>query len=304
MALYSFRERPLRFGLGVGCVLFVGVGLVQSEGRTLTRERNFFGVVAVAQPLDDYLVLRHGTTVHGAQNLDPQRRREPLTYFTRSGPLGLAIEAWHDRLHNARVAVTGLGAGTIGCYAQPGQQWTFYEIDPAVERIAHDPDYFTYLSECIPDARIVLGDARLKMRDAPDAHYDLIILDAFSSDSVPVHLLTKEAVALYLSKLAADGLIVFNISNRYLDLVPVLAGLAQSHGLSGRFRSDLIVTEEDQDRLKYPSKWAVMARRDFDLGSVATNPHWQRFPPTFIETTWTDDFSNIFKSLIVWPKAQ
>ncbi len=301
MALYSFRERPLRFGLGIGCVLLVGSTLVQSEGTTLLRERNFFGVVAVAQPHDGYYVLRHGTTIHGAQSLDPNRRREPLTYFSRTGPLGLAMDAWREKLADARVAVTGLGAGTIACYAQTGQAWTFYEIDPAIERIARDPDYFNYLKECVPNARVILGDARLKMRDAVDSGYDLIILDAFSSDSVPVHLLTREAVALYLSKLADGGVIVFNISNRYMNLVPVLAGLAESHDLVVRYRNDLVLSEDDHKNLKYPSSWAVMARRDADLGGLGDQPEWLRLPANQSQFIWTDDFSNIFNTLVFWP---
>ena len=268
MALYSFRERPLRFGLGIGCVLLVGNTLVQSEGITLMRERNFFGVVAVAQPLDDYYVLRHGTTVHGAQSLDADRRREPLTYFTRSGPLGQAMAAWQDQLAGASVAVTGLGAGTIACDAQPGQDWTFYEIDPAVERIARNPAYFTYLRDCLPDGRVILGDARLQMRGAIDGSYDLIILDAFSSDSVPVHLLTREALELYLSKLAIGGVLVFNISNRYLDLVPVLAGLAESHDLIGRYQSDLVLTGAAIRRM-----------------GVLPNGDWERKVPVKLETS-------------------
>lgn len=179
IALYSFRARALRFGLGVGVVLFVGAFWFHDRGGTLLRERNFFGVVAVASPIAGYNMLRHGTTVHGAQSLDPARRAEPLTYFSLGGPLGQAMTAWAPRLGVAAIAVTGLGVGSIACYRQPGQRWTFYEIDPAVERIARDARYFTYLAHCAPDAEVVLGDARLRVAEAADGGYAVMILDAF-----------------------------------------------------------------------------------------------------------------------------
>ena len=132
------------------------------------------------------------------------------------------------------VAIVGLGAGTLACYAEPGDDWTYYEIDPAVVDIARDPNRFTYLAACAPDMPIVLGDARLTLADAPDGHYDVILVDAFASDTMPVHLMTKEAMALYLRKLKPDGIVALHVSSRYMELVSVVAGIAQANGLVTR----------------------------------------------------------------------
>ena len=178
------------------------------SGRLLHIERSFFGVVRVTHDAERNVHrLFHGSTLHGQQSLDPALRREPSTYFTRSGPIGQVFEAIGPRLDQpgAQVAIVGLGAGTLASYARPGQNWTFYEIDPVVERIARDPRFFTYLRDCQAEVvDIVLGDARFRAARAPDHAYRLIVLDAFSSDAVPVHLLSREAIRLYRAKLA-DG---------------------------------------------------------------------------------------------------
>src|SRR5262249_31990557 len=156
--------------------------------------------------------------------LDPGRRREAGSYFHRTGPVGQLFDALGETGAPRHVGVTGLGIGTLVSYGRSGQAWTFYEIDPAVVRVAEDDRYFTYLSDARAagiEVRIVPGDARLQMVGAPEKAYDLLFLDAFSSDSVPVHLLTVEALELYLSKLADGGVLALNISNRYLDLEPV-----------------------------------------------------------------------------------
>lgn len=298
--LYSFRNRPLRFGLGVGMMMAVGLTVGHGQGTTLVRERTFFGVIEVAAMDSGYHVLYHGTTVHGAQSLHPARRREPLTYYTRTGPLGQAMAALADGLDGARIAVTGLGAGTIACYAQPHQQWTFYEIDPSVERIARDERYFTYLRDCMPEAEVVLGDARLRFKDAPDNHYRLVILDAFSSGAIPVHLLTREALELYLAKLEEDGVLVVNLSNRHLNLAPVLGSLVGSLGLVGRYQFERDLSAEENERLKRPSTWAVVARRAEDLRGLDEDERWLPLPEKPGTGMWTDDFSNVFQALMWW----
>jgi spermidine synthase len=289
LALVAFRAHPLRLGVATGLALMVGVFFVHDQGGTLARSRNFFGAVAV---VDDgpYRLLMHGTTVHGVQGREGAERLEPLAYFTREGPLGHVFAALKERLAGARIAVTGLGAGAIACYAEPGQDWTFYEIDPAVVAIARDPRYFTLLRDCAPDARVVLGDARLTLAEAPDAHYRLIILDAFSSDSVPVHLINREAVRLYLAKLEAGGVLVFNITNRYLDLVPVLAALATDAELVGYVRGDAAVEPE---RHRYSSGWVIVGRSTADIASLAADPRWVALAAVRNGRPWTDDFSNV-----------
>jgi len=289
LALIAFRAQPLRLGVTTGLALMVGVFFVHDQGGTLARSRNFFGTVAV---VDDglYRLLMHGTTVHGVQGRDGVERLEPLAYFTREGPLGHVFAALKERLGGARIAVTGLGAGAIACYAEPGQSWTFYEIDPTVVAIARDPRYFTLLRDCAPEARIVLGDARLTLAEAPDAHYRLIVLDAFSSDSVPVHLINREAVRLYLAKLEAGGVLVFNITNRYLDLVPVVAALANDAGLIGYVRGDQAVEPE---RHRYSSGWVVLGRSIVDVAGFAADPRWVALAAVRHGRLWTDDFSNV-----------
>ena len=194
------------------------------------------------------------------QNLDPTRRDQPLTYYTRSGPIGQVLADLTVRQAQARVAVIGLGAGSLACYKQPDQAWTFYEIDPSVVRIARDPRYFTYLRDCAPDLGILLGDARLSLVSAPDHAYDLIVLDAYSSDSIPVHLLTREALALYVRKLAPGGVLAFHISNLYLDLKPALGNLARDADWPACPRDDLVLNTEEQANGKTASQWAILGR--------------------------------------------
>jgi hypothetical protein len=262
------------------------------------RERNFFGVLRVeATPANDLRFLFHGTTLHGMQSLLPAARREPLGYFHRAGPVGRVFDALGGSRKD--VAVVGLGAGTLAAYAQPGQRWTFYEIDPAVERLASDPRYFTYLADARErgaDAGVVLGDARLRLRDS-DRTYDLIILDAFSSDTVPVHLLTREALRVYLARLADDGLLAFHISCLHVRLHPVVGNLAKDAGLACRIRQDLKISQADMRAGKLTSEWVVLARRPEALGPLANDPHWPPLPGDPASPVWTDDYSNLFRAI-------
>jgi len=311
LACATAGRRPVRFALVVASVLAAG-GLSQGPGgRLLYIERNFFGVVRVTHDAERNVHrLFHGSTLHGQQSLDPALRDQPSTYFTRSGPIGQVFDAIRPRLDQpgARVAIVGLGAGTLASYAGPGQHWTFYEIDAAVERIARDPRFFTYLQDCrAAVVDILLGDARVRLRDAPDHAYRLIVLDAFSSDAVPVHLLSREAIRLYRAKLALGGMLAFNLSNRYVDLDPVIGRQAEDLGLSCRVRYDLDLSDDEQRAGKQPSIWAVMAATEGDLGSLVADSRWQ--PPALRpgSAVWTDDYSDLASYLIMirargsWP---
>ncbi len=198
-----------------------------------------------------------------------------------------------------QVGVIGLGTGSMAAYAQPEQRFTFYEIDPAVIRIAADPKLFTFLQQCQGQWEVIEGNARLQLANAADGQYDTLILDAFSSDSIPMHLLTQEALQLYCRKLKPDGILVLHITNRYLNLQPVLAALAEKNNLVCLGRADLKVSEEEQRNGKYPSRYLVMARRQSDLGNLPENPHWSR--PALLAGVhgWTDDYSNIL-SVLCW----
>lgn len=190
-----------------------------------------------------------------------------------------------------------MGAGALGTYVKPAQALTFYEIDPLVAAIAKDTRYFTYLSQCSPSAQIVLGDARLKLRDAPDAHYGLIVLDAFSGDSIPMHLVTKEALALYTRKLAPGGIIAFHVTNLYFNLAPTLGNLARDAKLTAYIGNDSFLTQAQIDSGKLPSIWVVMAHQTGDLSPLlASNTatfRWQPPPDRPNARLWTDDYSNL-----------
>ena len=297
---YSFRFRPWRLGLGLGVLIFAGMWFVVQPQRVLLQERNFFGVSKVAE--DDagrYRILTHGSTIHGAQSLDPAERREPLTYFHRGGPLGQIFAVFSGPRAKQEVAIIGLGTGTITGYAQAGQRFTFYEIDPAIERIAWNPRYFTYLSDCPAQVKVILGDARLSLRGAPESFYDMIILDAFSSDAIPIHLVTREALSLYLSKLKEGGILVFHISNRYLDLQPVLGNLARDAGLVSWGRDDKKQSKEELEKKRMVSSWVVMARTQADFRDLARDQRWRTVPVRPGDALWTDDFSNIW-SVFIW----
>jgi len=293
---YILRHRPLFLGLSVAAIMLGSIFHSGTGLRSLHVERNFFGVLRVTtDAAGTQHQLYHGDTVHGKQFVDSKRRCEPLAYYHRRGPLGEVFEEFDKRGASSRVAVIGLGSGTMAAYATPGQEWTFYEINPAVLAIAQNPNYFTYLSSCArAPMHIILGDARLKLQDAPDGQYSLIVLDAFSSDSIPVHLVTREALRLYLSKLAPGGMLAFHISNRSMDLSRVLAGLAGSESLAGFVRSDKV---READAGKDSSLWAVMARSEGHLGGLAANLHWKSLNAEPQPVVWTDDFSNILHVL-------
>jgi spermidine synthase len=239
-----------------------------------------------------------GDTVHGAEVLG-QSPPEPIGYHDRTGPFGqLYDELLPSDATNSPVAVLGLGAGVMACYAHPGQQWTFYEIDPLVERIARNTNLFTYLSDCPGQHNVVLGDARLKIAEAPDNEYGMIVGEAFSSDAIPVHLTTREAVDLYLRKLKSDGVLVMDISNRHLMLEPVVGDLAQDRGLVCYAQLD---TQTEGIPHKLASHFTVLARNTEDLGGVPNDPRWRpcRSNPDPSQSVWTDDFSNLV-STFAW----
>ena len=293
----GFWPRSLRFGLGIAGLLVVSLAGMRFSDRLLFVGRDFFGTRRVVLEHDGrYRQLINGTTIHGMQAVDITRRREPLAYYTRTGPAGDVFAVLVADDHPRRVAVIGLGVGALACYGRPGEQWTFYEIDPIVTRLANDRKYFSFLSECLPRHKLELGDARRSLVRAPDHRYDLIIMDAFSSDAIPVHLITREAVRLYVRKLAPGGLLAFHISNRHLDLEPVLAGVAEEAGLAGVTRHDNTLTDTDWERGKLPSHWVVLAHTR-DALEAFTDVGWKELSGGNRTRPWTDDFSNIVGAL-------
>jgi hypothetical protein len=259
--------------------------------------RSFFGVHKVVEVVDGKArLLYHGNTIHGAQRLRNDDGTPvtgalaPQTYYYPGGPYAEAIEAARAvRGGFGQVAVVGLGTGTLACHRQGGERWTFFEIDPEVIRIAHDPRRFEFMSRCAPQAPTILGDARLTLEASPD-RYDLIVLDAFSSDAIPVHLLTREAFTSYLSKLTPHGVIIVHISNRHLDLAPVLANMAQSQGLVAFLKED-VTAGDFMTTFRANARLVVLAREPADIGGIAAS--WTRLQPDPSSALWTDDYSNI-----------
>jgi len=294
---YSFSTRPLRFGLGLGALLLASSFYTQGAGTVLHRERTFFGVHSIlVDSQERYHLLSHGGTLHGRQSLDPSRECEPLTYYHPTGPLGQLFAALEDQTASWRVAAVGLGAGSIASYRKPLQEWTFYEVDSTVVQLARDSRFFTYLSKCSSDIKVVLGDARLSLAREPSNQFELLILDAYTSDSVPIHLITQQALQLYLDKITDHGLIIFHISNQYLDLTPVVANLAQDLGLVCFLKNDVFLSEQEKLLGKEPSQWAVMARHLEDLGDLIDDPVWKRLEGSG-GPVWTDSYSSILRVL-------
>ncbi|GAB2177525.1 spermidine synthase [Dongia sp. agr-C8] len=296
---FAARRKPVAMTLLAAAVLAAGSDI--SLRPELARYRSFFGVHRIELGGSDTVpvhFLMHGNTTHGAQFTDAARQREPLLYYAKAGPAGQAIAAMRAAQPVSPVGVIGLGAGAMACLRQPGEAWTYFEIDPAILATARNPEYFSYLENCTPDARVVLGDGRLKLALEPDDSYRLLVLDAFGSDSIPVHLLTREALDLYISKLQPGGMLLMHLSNRNIELLPAVARLAADRNLVGRFQ--FFPGASPADSLISPSEWAVLARDESDLGSLATDARWQRFPVLMKGRVWTDDYVDIL-SVIRWP---
>lgn len=279
----AFRGAVLAFGL-------ISLLVPRYDTNVIFRDRSFFGVLKVT---DDSAwgvrYLTNGTTLHGEQWLDPNYRHQPLTYYHRQGPVGQIFAAFQNEAPRP-LAFIGLGTGSLASYGRPGQDVTFFEIDEAVVRIARR--YFSYLDDCAGNLNIVMGDARLKLQESPDNHYGLIFVDAFSSDSIPVHLLTKEAVALYFRKLATDGIVAVHISNRYLDLEPIVGRLAMELDLKAYVMND----SKDDSVGKTASTWVVLARSKAHLRDL---PSRHFFPLDGFSWTrpWTDDYTSLYDIL-------
>jgi hypothetical protein len=295
VALLQFSERRVRFALGVAACL--AVAHVAASGHALDTARSFFGVYRVSLAEGRTIrVFQHGTTVHGAEYVDPARETEPLGYYNQAGPFGRFFAALAGR-DVKRVGVVGLGAGDLVCYAKSGQNWTFHEIDPEVERIARDPRWFHFLARCGDDPRVILGDARLTLAGVPDGHYDVLVIDAFSSDSIPVHLLTREALTLYRRKLAPNGVILFHISNRYLDLAPVLAALADDARMPARHLIDLSPVPSIA---RLSAEVVALGQPGSSLDFLDEAEGWRQMPAP--ARLWTDERSDII-SRIKWRGA-
>jgi hypothetical protein len=298
-ALLAFSQvaRPGRFVASLGAMVAAAALTWDPYGDVLHTERTFFGVYRVTASADGgKRSLYHGTTLHGVHALEGPDRDEPLTYYHRDGPFGQAFEALPVMRQSPRVVAIGLGVGSLAAYAGAGQRWTFLEIDPAVERIARRPEYFRHLDRCGARCEVVLGDARLSLAARPGERYGLVVLDAFNSDAIPMHLVTREAVALYLSRLTPDGVLAFHVSNRHLVLGPVLANLAADARLFAAEQVHL-VTRAEAETGRTGSDWVVMSKDRGAIDRLLADERWVRLTPQPSAPLWTDDFSNILSVL-------
>ncbi len=280
--------------LAVLAMLMLAQGGVDTLQTSLDglRSRSYFGIYTIRNFPDQHLrMLAHGTTLHGVQSILPALRDTPISYYGTKTGIGIALSGAQQFYGPAaRIGVVGLGTGTLACHAKPGEQWQFYEIDPAVLAFSKRR-IFTYLADCAPGARVLIGDARLELAKAAPASLDVLAIDAFSSDAIPLHLLTDEAFTVYLRALQPDGLLVIHISNRFIELEPVLAAAARHHGLSAEVRND-----NPADRVLYtPSSWVVLARTPARLAQVKAlapeSPFDRLMPPA--RKAWTDDHASI-----------
>ncbi len=295
ISLYLLRQRIV--GIGLGAVLILVVSYVSSfydGGDTLVQKRSFFGVKRVLYDAHaDRSLLIHGRIIHGLQNRAPDKENVPLAYYAENGPLGQVIGAFGAEPIN--IGVVGLGAGSLAAYASHARQMVFYEIDPDVEVMARDPRYFTFMKHCGDRCQVILGDGRLQLQHAPAENFGLLVLDAFSSDSVPVHLLSAEAVSLYLSKLSANGVLMFNASNKFLHIDAVIAAVADSLHLPAYVKRERDISPSEKARGRFRSTWVMIPK----------NPTHQP-PEGYLPLTkdlniapWTDRYSNLF-SVIRW----
>lgn len=292
---YRAVNQPRRYAFGVIAIYAACLFFFSGRGHLLEyRERTFFGTNKVERDGNGrFRMFFHGSTLHGQQFLDPERRHVASAYFSRRGPMGRIFDLARKGIPGfSQVGVVGLGAGTLATYAEQGDAWTFYELDPSVLRIAYDSGFFTFLRDSKAPLRFVLGDARLRLREAGDGGFDLLILDAFSSDSIPSHLLTREAVDLYWSKLRSDGMLVFNVSSRYFDFRPLLAALARESGARAYY-IDHDMSEDVSERTgAAPSSWIVMVRSGGVFTALGDDKAWTLLEDNETKA-WTDDYSNI-----------
>lgn len=283
--LYAYRWMPLRrrFALCI-LALIVGGAFVQDRGERRLTARSFFGVLRVVDEGEERHLL-HGTTLHGSQRRGERDRCVPMTYYAEPGPLGSFFEAERAREATGRTVAIGLGTGAVACYSVPQENWRILEINPDVRRIAGDPAWFTFLHNAEGRVHVDLADGRLGVEGERDGSIERIVVDAFNSDSVPAHLLTREALRLYVRKLRPHGRVAIHLSNRVLDLERVLGDVVTAEGLAARLSAPNDI-----------ASWAIVARSENDLADLNTRD-WPVLPRGEPSRAWTDDFSSLLSAI-------
>lgn len=282
---------PWRFGAALGALFIASSFLhTSANGEVIFSGRSFYGVHRVLDTANPPLRrLVHGNTTHGIESLEPGRRDVPLTYYSQQGPIGQIFESLNHQGYQEPVGLVGLGVGSLAAYGVPGEEMDYFEIDPVVIWLARDSGIFHFLGDCKANLKVVEGDGRLALQEQPNGKFGVLVFDAFTSDSIPVHLLTEDAIKMYLSKLKPGGFIAFHISNRYLNLGPVLAADARDLGLVVREDKDDFIDDQQLKAGITASDWLVMARSKDDLPKPARS--WDE--PSPAAHGWTDDLSNL-----------
>ncbi len=291
-AAYALARTPLGFAAALATLLIAA--LLVPANPTRYAERTFFGVHRVYDDKTNNSrhVLLNGTTVHGMEDYVGPQQGQPTTYYHPTGPIGQFFEQLNRDARPHDIGLVGLGSGALAAYGRSGDEMTYYEIDSSVIDIAKDRDLFSFVSDSPAKTDFVLGDGRLELEAASDARYDLLVVDAFSGDAIPVHLITNEAMNLYTRRLAPHGAIAFHISNRYFDFAPILARIAREQGLVGYIQDDP-ATDDQAAQGKLEATWVVLARDPADLGSIPTDPRWQPLGSGGDAPLWTDQYSDL-----------
>lgn len=301
---FVWSSKPIRYAVAIGGLLLAGMSRGYDFGSTIWADRGFFGVLKVMVDNDHrFHLLVSGNTMHGKQALDLEGSLVPLAYYHPSGPAGdvlgpLPSWAHVKELPPRRVGVIGLGVGSLAAYARPGDDWTFFEINPDVVEIARNQ--FTYLTRADESAEVnvEVGDARLRLREGEKGRFDILVLDAFSSDAVPTHLLTREAVTVYRRALRPGGILLAHISNDHIVLAPVLAALAKDAHSYAIDRKDDDLTKEELASGKARSEWVVLSDSKDELDLLLRGrKDWHPLAAPPGQTVWTDDWANVLGAL-------
>lgn len=290
LSAWGISWRPIGFAACLAVMVALGMPQQAVYRNTVWEKRNFFGALRVTRE-GAWHKLYHGTTLHGVEVRLGEGPSRPSSYYHPSGPIG-QVFAEGPIEPGERIAVVGLGVGSLAAYGRPDQRWTFYEIDPDIEALARDARLFTFLRDARAPFRVVIGDARVSL-SRTDARYGLIVLDAYSSDAIPLHLLTREAMELYRERLEEGGLIALHISNRHMDLEPVVARLAKSLGMVARIWLDSEISPVQAAEGKFTSEWVLLARTEADLGKLVEDPRWRALRGAERAPLWTDDYASI-----------
>jgi len=301
IAAYLLRRHALLF-FAVIAILSIGAAAAADRTTPLQTWRSFFGVLRISGTQVPALggpvrMLSHGTTLHGAEAVTPRWRCNPLVYYAPSAPIGQVFLAQQREKPALRIGAVGLGTGSVSAYVRKGDRLTFFEIDPLVVRISTDPSHFAYTTRCAQGpVDYLLGDARLTVAKQPPDIFDILLIDAFSSDAVPTHLLTQEAVRGYLTHLKPDGVLILHLSNRNLDLDGPAQAVAKAAGGVALIQHYRPKPGQDLGGWPSPEDAVIVARSSAGLARFAHDQRWEPTDPTAVRP-WTDDYTNLFGAL-------